>query len=93
MVKESKSELLKKIQSDYHKKLKELESKLAVAHKELHQIERGIQHESKKVFGHSNLPTLKAKKVELNGSILKLKKEIQKINKARKKQIQKLRKS
>ncbi|MFW9866707.1 MAG: hypothetical protein ACFFEN_11480 [Candidatus Thorarchaeota archaeon] len=93
MVKESKSELLKKIQSDYHKNLRELESKLAAAHNELRQVERGIQHESKKVFGHSNLPELKTKKVELNGSILKLKKEIQRINKERKKRIKKLRKS
>jgi hypothetical protein len=54
---ESKSELSKKIQADYHKKLKELESKLAAKHKELAKIERLIQHESKKIYG-SNISTL-----------------------------------
>ena len=37
MTNESKSELAKKIESEYHKKLKELESSLAVKHKELNQ--------------------------------------------------------
>ena len=42
MANESRSELIKQIQSEYHKKLKDLESKLAVNHKELNQIEKLI---------------------------------------------------
>ncbi|MFX0075390.1 MAG: hypothetical protein ACFE96_08110 [Candidatus Hermodarchaeota archaeon] len=72
------SELKKKIESDFHKKLKELEAKLAVKHKELNQIEKSIQHESKKIYG-STLSTLKSKKAQLNTQILKLTKEIKHI--------------
>jgi hypothetical protein len=75
---ESKSELSKKIQADYHKKLKELESKLAAKHKELAKIERLIQHESKKIYG-SNISTLskfKTEKVEVNVTIVQIKKDI-----------------
>jgi uncharacterized coiled-coil protein SlyX len=89
MMTESKSELAKQIQSEYHKKLKDLESKLAVQHKELNQIEQGIKHEAKKVYG-SNLSALKAKKVELNTHINKLKKEMKQLNKERIKKLKKL---
>ena len=81
MANESKSELKKKIESDYHKKLKDLESLLATKHKKLNQIERTIQHESKKIYG-SNISTLskfKTEKVEVNAVIMKLKKEIKRV--------------
>ncbi|MBY9010554.1 MAG: hypothetical protein KGD74_11870 [Candidatus Lokiarchaeota archaeon] len=81
MTNESKSELTKELKSEYHKKLKELELRLAAKHKELNQIERTIQHESKKIYGSTlmTLSKLKTKKVEVNGIILKLKKEIKRI--------------
>jgi chromosome segregation ATPase len=93
MVKESKTEIYKRIQSEYHQKLKEIESNLASLHKELHQVENGIKHERKKTYGSSDLATLKAKKGELNVSILKLKKDIKKLNKEKNKKIKKLKKS
>lgn len=88
----NKSELTKKIKSEYHKKLKDLESKLAAKHKELNQIERSIQHESKKIYGStlSTLSKFKTKKVELNAVILKLKKEIKHIRKEYIKKLKKL---
>ena len=89
MVKSSKSELIKIIQSEYHKKLKDLEAKLALKHKELDQVERDITHESKKT-GHTNISKLKGKKAELNVTINQLKKEIQKMNKEKKKKIRAL---
>ncbi len=78
MTNESKSELVKKIESEYHKKLKELESKLAAKHKKLNQIERTLQHESKKIYGstRSTLSKFKTEKVEVNAVIMRLKKEI-----------------
>jgi len=89
MSNESRVDLIKQIQSDYHKKLKELESQLAIKHKELNQIEKSINHESKKIYD-SKLPTLKAKKGQLNASILKLKKEIKRINKEKAKKLKKV---
>ncbi len=86
---DSRSELAKQIHSEYHKKLKDLESKLAAQHKELNQIEQAIKHEAKKVYG-SNLSALKTKKVELNARILKLKKEVKQLNKERNKRLKKL---
>ncbi len=93
MVNESKAELYKKIHSEYHKKLKELESKLAALHHELNQIEQGIQHESKKIYGVSNISTLKAKKVKLDASIIKLTKDIKELNKEKNRKIKRLQKS
>jgi len=89
MANDSKSELYKKIQSEYHKRLKELESKLAIKHKELTQIEHLIKHEEKKTF-NSNLSSLKSKRTELNASILKLKKDIKQLNKEKNKKLKKL---
>jgi len=89
---ESKSELKKKIEFEYHKKLKELESSLAVKHKELNKIERLIQHESKKIYG-SNISTLskvKTEKVEVNSEIMKLTKEIKHIKSEYIKKLKKL---
>jgi hypothetical protein len=89
MTDSSKANLVNKIQVEYHKKLKELEQKLAAKHKELNQIEQGIKHESKKIYD-SNLSSLKAKRTELNASILKLKKDIRHINKEKIKKLRKL---
>jgi len=85
----SKSDLINKIQVEYHKRLKELESKLAVKHKELTQIEQLIKHEEKKIY-NSNLSSLKSKRTELNYSILKLKKDIKQLNKEKNKKLKKL---
>ena len=93
MVNGSKAEIYKRIQAEYHKKLKEIESNLASLHRELHQVENGIKHERKKTYDRSDLATLKAKKGELNVSILKLKKDIKKLNKEKIKKIKKLKKS
>ncbi|MFX1497913.1 MAG: hypothetical protein ACFFBH_10325 [Promethearchaeota archaeon] len=93
MVNESKAELYKKLQAEYHKNLKELESDLATLHKELHQVEQGIKHEEKKIYGISNYPTLKARKAELDALILKLKKRIKNLHKDKIKKIKKLKKS
>ncbi|MFX1269095.1 MAG: hypothetical protein ACFFAK_14140 [Promethearchaeota archaeon] len=89
MKNESKAAMIKKIQLEYHQKLKELEAKLAVKHKELTQIKQGIKHESKKIY-HSKLSILKSKRNEINASILNLKKEIKQINKERIKKLRKL---
>jgi uncharacterized coiled-coil protein SlyX len=85
----SKSDLINKIQAEYHKRLKELESKLAIKHKELTQIEHLIKHEEKKTF-NSNLSSLKSKRRELNAFILKLKKDVLLLNKEKKKKLRKL---
>ena len=82
-----------KIQAEYHKKLKEVEAKLAAKHKELNKIEQRIRHETKKIYdaNHpSSTASLKAKRAELNVSILKLKKDIKKINKEKIKRLKKL---
>jgi len=84
----SKSELLNKIKSEYNKKLKDLETKLAKKHKELIQVEKEIKHDTR-VIDHSNLPKIKAKKGEINATIIFLKKEIKK---AKKEMMRKLRK-
>ena len=81
-----------KIQAEYHKKLKEVEAKLATKHKELNQIEQRIRHESKKIYDSnhpSSTASLRAKRAELNISILKLKKDIKKINKEKIKKLKK----
>jgi len=89
MTNNSRYELSKKIQSEYNKKLKELEAKLASKHQELSKVEQGIRHESKKIYG-SNLSVLKTKRVGLNASILKLIKEIKQLNKEKVKKLRKL---
>ena len=90
MTNTSRYELSRKIHSEYNKKLKEFESKLASKHKELSKVEQGIRHESKKTHD-SNLSVLKAKRGELNASIFKLTKEIKQINKEKVKKLRKLR--
>lgn len=85
----SKPDLIKKIEADYKKKLKDLEAKLAVYHKELNQIEQSIAHKSHKTV-QSNLSELKSRKIELNGNIAKLKKEIKKITKEKVKRLKKM---
>jgi len=87
------SNSINKIQAEYHKKLKELESKLAAEHKELNQIEQRIRHESKKIYDSnhpSSTASLKAKRAELNVSLSKLKKDIRKIKKEKIKKLKKL---
>ena len=91
MVNESKAEQYKRIQSEYHQKLKELESNLASLHKELHKVEQGMKHEEKKIYG-SNFATLKTKKGELDSAIFKVKKNIISLNKEKKKKLKKLKK-
>ncbi len=85
----SKSNLVNKIKTEYNKKLKELESKLALKHKELKQIENAIIHDTKKI-NHSNLGKLKSKKAEINTAILLLKKEIKNIRKKKSRKLKKL---
>jgi len=85
----SKSDLINKIKSEYNKKLKELEAKLATKHKELIQIERTIKHDTK-IIDHSNISKLKSKKAELNSTIAFLKKEIKKVSKEKIKKLRKL---
>ena len=92
MAKESKTELIKQILAEYHNKLKGLESALAVKHKELSHLQQSINHEEKKIY-NSKMPTLRAKKVELDASILKLKKAIKQIKKEKDKKLKKLNKS
>ncbi len=89
MKNESRAALIKKVQLEYHQKLKELEAKLATKHKELAQIDQRIKHESKKI-NHSKISTLKVKRVEINAAILNLKKEIKRINKEKIKKLRKL---
>ncbi|MFW9948055.1 MAG: hypothetical protein ACFFDX_14620 [Candidatus Odinarchaeota archaeon] len=89
MVNSSKSNLIKKIHSEYNKKLKDLESKLAAKHKELNQIEIDLAHEKKKIE-HSNISMLKSKRAELNTIIIQLKKEIKKVNKEKIKKLRSL---
>lgn len=89
MKNESRAAMIKKVQLEYHQKLKELEAKLATKHKELAQIDQGIKHESKKI-NHSKISTLKAKRVEIKAAILNLKKEVKRINKEKIKKLRKL---
>lgn len=85
----SKSELANKIKSEYNKKLKDLEAKLATKHKEMIQVDRAINHDTK-IIDHSKLPKLKSKKGEINASIILLKKEIKKVKKEKIKRLRKL---
>ncbi|NVM34227.1 MAG: hypothetical protein HWN81_01445 [Candidatus Lokiarchaeota archaeon] len=85
----SKSDLINKIKSEFNKKLKELEAKLATKHKELIQIERAIKHDTK-IIDHSNISKLKSKKAELNSTIAFLKKDIKKVSKEKIKKLRKL---
>ncbi len=85
----SRSNLVDKIKSEYNKKLKELEAKLAIKHKELNKIENEIAHDTKRV-DHSNISPLKSKKAELNTTIAFLKKEINKVGKEKIKKLRKL---
>lgn len=89
MVNSSKSNLDNKIKSDYNKKLKELESKLAIKHKELKQIENAIIHDTKKI-DHSNIGKLKSQKAKLNTAILLLEKEIKKVSKEKTRKLRKM---
>ena len=89
MVNSSKSNLIKKIQAEYNKKLKDLESKLAVKHKEMSQIEIDLAHEVKKIE-HSNISMLKTKRAKVNAIIIQLKKEIKKVNKEKIKKLRAL---
>ncbi|MHA1671793.1 MAG: hypothetical protein ACTSV5_14645 [Promethearchaeota archaeon] len=85
----SKLNLVNKIKSDYNKKLKELEAKLALKNKELNQIERSINHDTK-IIDHSHISKLKSKKAEINATIIFFKKEIRKIKKEKIKKLRKL---
>ncbi|MFW9880660.1 MAG: hypothetical protein ACFFG0_46930 [Candidatus Thorarchaeota archaeon] len=85
----SKSNLINKIKSEYKTKLKELEAKLAVKHKELNQIERALLQDTKRV-DHSGIAKLRSKKAELNTAIMLLKKEIKKVNKEKVKKLRKI---
>lgn len=92
MVKDSKQEQAKRITSEYHKKLKELEVTLAEKHRELNQIEQKLQHESKKIYGSniSTLSQLKSDKIKVNMFIMNLKKEIKHRRKEYTKKLKKL---
>ncbi|MFX1380583.1 MAG: hypothetical protein ACFFA4_15970 [Promethearchaeota archaeon] len=85
----SKLDKANKIRVEYNRKLKDLEAKLAIKHKELKQIDRFILHDKTKI-DHSGLSNLKAKKAELNANITLLKKEINRINKEKIKKLRKL---
>ncbi|MHA1104117.1 MAG: hypothetical protein ACTSPN_00085 [Promethearchaeota archaeon] len=85
----SKFDLIKNIKSDYNKKLKELESKLALKNKELNQIERAINHDTK-IINHSHISKLKSKKAEINTTIMFFKKEIKKVKKEKIRKLRKL---
>ena len=89
MANPSKMDLINKIKSEYNNKLKELEAKLAIKHKEMIQIERAIKHDTK-VIDHSKVSKLKVKKAEINAAIISLKKEIKKVNKEKIKKLRKL---
>lgn len=85
----SKSDLIKKIKSEFNKNLKELEAKLAKKHKELIITERAIKHDTT-VIDHSHISKLKSKKAEINTAIISLKKEIKKVNKEKIKKLRKI---
>ena len=89
MANSSTANLVNEINSEYNKKLRALESKLAIKHKELKQVEHVIAHDTKRV-DHLNLSKLKSKKAELNTAILLLKKEIKKVRKEKIKKLRKL---
>ncbi|MFX0049367.1 MAG: hypothetical protein ACFE8G_14585 [Candidatus Hermodarchaeota archaeon] len=92
MANESKAELVKRIKSEYHKKLKELEVNLAEKHKELSQIEQKLQHESKKRYTSTSsaLSKLKTDKLDVNSVIMSLKKEIKRLRAEYLKKLKKL---
>jgi len=85
----SKQDKVNRIKSEYNRKLKGLETKLAVKHKELKQINRAILHDKSKI-NHSGLSNLKSKKAELNVAINLLKKQISKTKKEKIKKLRKL---
>jgi len=89
MSKISKSDLINKIKSEYNKKLKALEAKLALKHKELNQIESAIKHDTR-VIDHSNISKLRLEKAEINTSIISIKKEIKKLNRQKDKKLRKV---
>lgn len=89
MVDSSKSNSANMIKSEYNKRLKELESKLALKHKELKQIENAFIHDTKKI-DHSNVGKLKSKKAQVNTEILLLKKQIKKVSKEKLRKLKKL---
>ncbi|MFW9881311.1 MAG: hypothetical protein ACFFG0_50245 [Candidatus Thorarchaeota archaeon] len=85
----TKSNLINKIKTEYNKKLKDLEFKLALKHKELNQIENELIHDRRKI-DHSNVGKLRSKKAEINADISFLQKEIKKINKEKIRKLKKL---
>ncbi|MFX0003933.1 MAG: hypothetical protein ACFE9C_10070 [Candidatus Hodarchaeota archaeon] len=85
----SRSDVINKIKSEYNKKLKDLEAKLALKHKELSQIERVIMHDTKKI-DHSGVSKLKLKKAEINRAISMLKKKIKEVNREKVKKLKKI---
>ncbi|MFX1321657.1 MAG: hypothetical protein ACFFAQ_08435 [Promethearchaeota archaeon] len=86
----SKMDLINKIKSEYNKKLKDLELKLAAKHKELRKIENLIVHETKKKVVHSNISNSKSRRVELNFEIHQLEKDIKRIHKEKIKKLRNL---
>jgi len=90
MANPSKMDLINKIKSEYNKKLKDLELKLAVKHKELKKIENLIVHETKKKVVHSDISNSKSRRVELNYEIHQLEKDIKRIHKEKIKRLRKL---
>ncbi|MFX0060103.1 MAG: hypothetical protein ACFE8J_17540 [Candidatus Heimdallarchaeota archaeon] len=86
----SKSININKIKAEYNKKLKDMERKLAIKHKELNKIEDLIAHERIKKVVHSDISDLKSSRVKLNYEIHQLEKEIKRINKEKIKRLRKL---
>ncbi|MFX1377355.1 MAG: hypothetical protein ACFFA0_16265 [Promethearchaeota archaeon] len=89
MANPSKSTLINQIKSEYRKKIKDMEAKLAIKHKELNRIERLLLHDTKRV-DHSGISKLKSEKGKVNAAIMQLKKEIKKANKEQAKSLKKL---
>ncbi|MFX0021992.1 MAG: hypothetical protein ACFE9S_06675 [Candidatus Hermodarchaeota archaeon] len=85
----SKLNKANRIKSEYNRKLKDLEAKLAIKHKELTQTDKAILHDKSKI-DHSGLSNLKAKRAELNVTINLLKKQIYKTKKEKIKKLRKL---
>jgi hypothetical protein len=90
MVDSSKSISINKIKAEYNKKLKDLELKLAVKHKELSKIDSLILHETKKKVVHSDISNLKSRKVKLNFEIHQLQKDMKRLNKEKSKILKKI---
>lgn len=85
----SKLDKINRIKTEYNRKLKDLEAKLATKHKEMRQIDNAISHDKTKI-NHSGLSDLKVKKAELNVAINLLKKEFKKTQKEKIKKLKKV---